>query len=461
MEVQFQNFRCFCDTGKVPIRPITILVGENSSGKTSFLAGLNHIVALLDDSPVDLNTAPFQLGSFKDIVFRSSAGAGFRSFTYRCFSENNVVGSWKFEDTAGAPELAESSVESGDGEFLSVDREGIKVQLALPIETRDALRALGVVLKKKKSKDLYRIDLRGAQHSRLFRRVMPQAFRNVFNRISRITFLIDDWISNLIEEAAEDNTQRDFRFKPRSIFVEFERRLRHMTRSNQYTRAKFRAFAPIRETPQRVYLHEGGVQSVHDSSGVHTPTKLLKLSQVSQEHWYSFKSDLEQFGRDSGLFEGIVPHPLVKRSQYPFEIRIKSKHGKTSNLRDVGYGVSQILPLLVEFLDPASNSGFLIQQPEVHLHPKAQAEFGTLMANLANKNKNFIVETHSDFILERIGLEIKKGRLDKDKVVILFFEPQQPEVKVHPIYLAADGSPNTAPPSYRKFFLEEYRRLWG
>ena len=69
MDVQFRIIRCFIDTEKVPILPITILVGENSSGKTSLLAGLNHIVALLDGSPVDLNTAPFQLGSFKDIVF--------------------------------------------------------------------------------------------------------------------------------------------------------------------------------------------------------------------------------------------------------------------------------------------------------------------------------------------------------------------------------------------------------
>ena len=68
MEVRFQNFRCFKDTGRIPIRPITLLVGENSSGKTSFLAGLNHMFGLLNDDSKDLNSSPFELGSFREIA---------------------------------------------------------------------------------------------------------------------------------------------------------------------------------------------------------------------------------------------------------------------------------------------------------------------------------------------------------------------------------------------------------
>ena len=88
MGVQFKNFRCFRDTGRIPIRPITILVGKNSSGKTSFLAGLNHLFGLIEGSYVDLNIAPFELGSLKDIVFQRQGGAGVGKFTYKFFSEN-------------------------------------------------------------------------------------------------------------------------------------------------------------------------------------------------------------------------------------------------------------------------------------------------------------------------------------------------------------------------------------
>ena len=170
---------------------------------------------------------------------------------------------------------------------------------------------------------------------------------------------------------------------------------------------------------------------------------------------------MEEFGKNAGPFDSIIPHPLISKSQYQFEIRLRTKQGNVSNLCDVGYGVSQILPLLVDLLLSTKGHGFLIQQPEVHLNPKAQAELGTLVSNLAKKEQNFVIETHSDFILERIGLEIKKGNLNKEEVVILFFEPNEPEVMVHPIYLGADGSPTDAPPSYRKFFLEEFRRIWG
>ena len=58
-------------------------------------------------------------------------------------------------------------------------------------------------------------------------------------------------------------------------------------------------------------------------------------------------------------------------------------------------------------------------------------------------------------------MEIKKGNLNKEEVVILFFEPTEPEVMVHPIYLGADRSPTDAPLRYRKFFLQEFRRIWG
>ena len=55
-----------------------------------------------------------------------------------------------------------------------------------------------------------------------------------------------------------------------------------------------------------------------------------------------------------------------------------------------------------------------------------------MVSNLAKKEQNFVIETHSDFILERIGLEIKKDNLNKEEAVILFFEPTEPEVMVHP-----------------------------
>ena len=78
----------------------------------------------------------------------------------------------------------------------------------------------------------------------------------------------------------------------------------------------------------------------------------------------------------------------------PFQLKVKVR-GPNSNIIDVGYGVSQILPILVRILDPpisprpliiekGTPSFFLLQQPEVHLHPRAQAELSSLLATLAS-----------------------------------------------------------------------------
>ena len=100
------------------------------------------------------------------------------------------------------------------------------------------------------------------------------------------------------------------------------------------------------------------------------------------------KSDLEEFGRKSGLFDEIFIKRLGRHEFEPFQMEVrkwgrrpKRRKGAKRNLIDVGYGVSQVLPLLVELLDPNGSSLLLLQQPEVHLHPSAQAALGSLFCD--------------------------------------------------------------------------------
>ena len=134
------------------------------------------------------------------------------------------------------------------------------------------------------------------------------------------------------------------------------------------------------------------------------------------------------------------------------------------NLMDVGYGISQILPILVDSITNEEGSLFFMQQPEVHLHPKAQAEIGTLLGYLArNEKKQFLVETHSDYMIDRVCLDVrdKKNELTPDDVLILYFERERGWVKVHPITIDANGNLVGAPKGYRDFFLKEQARLFG
>ena len=104
----------------------------------------------------------------------------------------------------------------------------------------------------------------------------------------------------------------------------------------------------------------------------------------------------------------------------------------------------------------------LLQQPEVHLHPRAQAEFTTLLTKLTNQgNQSFIIETHSDYMIDRARIEIRKGNIKPEDVSLIYFEPKGNIVKVHNIGFDELGNMIDVPSHYRDFFLKESKRLMG
>ena len=108
------------------------------------------------------------------------------------------------------------------------------------------------------------------------------------------------------------------------------------------------------------------------------------------------KARLVEFGKRSGLFQNIEVKNLGGSMGNPFQLKVKVR-GPNSNIIDVGYGVSQILPILVYILEvpifPVPLMGppfFLLQQPEVHLHPRAQAELSSFLATLASEGGRIV-----------------------------------------------------------------------
>ncbi len=106
---------------------------------------------------------------------------------------------------------------------------------------------------------------------------------------------------------------------------------------------------------------------------------------------------------------------------------------------------------------------FLLQQPEVHLHPQAQAALGTLFCNVAAGGRQLVIETHSDYIIDRVRMDVRDGTtgLKPEDVSILYFEPGDPAVKIHSIRIDGAGNVLDAPQGYRQFFAEELRRSIG
>jgi predicted ATPase len=100
----------------------------------------------------------------------------------------------------------------------------------------------------------------------------------------------------------------------------------------------------------------------------------------------------------------------------------------------------------------------LLQQPEVHLHPRAQAALGSFFARIAAISQ-VMVETHSDYLVDRIRSQVAAGLISASKVLILYFELADGATTVHPIHLDDHGNLIDPPPSYRDFFFEEEIRV--
>ena len=220
----------------------------------------------------------------------------------------------------------------------------------------------------------------------------------------------------------------------------------------------------VRSKPRRTYDPS---RATPDPEGDYVPMYLANLYFQEKSTWDSVKGALESFGQSAGLFDEISIKPLGKRESEPFQVQVRKFGGRLKgpmrNLIDVGYGVSQVLPIIAELLRQDAPSMFLLQQPEVHLHPRAQAALGSLFCQVAASDRQLIIETHSDHLLDRVRMDVRDGTtsLKPDEVSILFFERVDLDVRIHSLRLDDEGNILDAPPSYRRFFMEETANsLW-
>lgn len=200
---------------------------------------------------------------------------------------------------------------------------------------------------------------------------------------------------------------------------------------------------------------------------------MMRLHHEEGQKWKALQEELVEFGKASGLFSDIRVKRHGKQISDPFQLQIKVHSGSHANIVDVGYGVSQSLPILVELLSRDLNGSrtkrisrpslpFLLQQPEVHLHPRGQAELASFFVeSVRNRKHSFLIETHSDYIVDRIRICVRQKRIAAKDVSILYFEPKRNAVKIHNIRLDEYGNLDNPPAGYRNFFLRERDTLLG
>ena len=445
-EIRLSNFRCFRAEQSVRMTPLTFLVGENSTGKTSFLAAMSVISDFIENRRISVFSShvdfryPYDLGAFSDMVHHPSEQDDYTpSFEIGInLSEVQSLGSQR-----------STPRERGRTVNLAITFGENSVGMPYPIKLLFEVNGYSFELVSMADGSTQCFLLKGAITWKLKDSEKNSTWFNYFfvydtrfNSYELFCKNIESSDSNQSNPSPEDYDEF------RRLFETFE---------DTYQLPVF-AGAPIRSNPRRTYEP---IQLSLDPEGSYVPTLLANLHDQDKKKWKQLKERLETFGRESGLFDQINVKRFGGLTE-PFQLQVKNRIGRNSNLIDVGYGVSQILPILTElFRTDEQQLMFLLQQPEVHLHPSAQAALGNLFCDVASSNRQLVVETHSDYILDRVRYLVRQQNFKSKDVSIIYFEQIKDDVKMHNISVDKFGNLENTPPGYRSFFLEETNRVLG
>ena len=448
--VTIENYRCFRDRQTARMAPLTLLVGENSTGKTSFQALLRALweVAIYEVVP-DFRRELYDLGAFSEIVYNdSSRGEPCEAFQAG-FADSVEAVSFRFtfEDVDGVTFPVSRCASVGDVLFEIIAWPGQKGEFGLGIENRKWKVDSTIVQVGSSRERLIPID------------ILPWSVLRGSERSES-----PNWVRDATEQHEELSLEEEDvrRVKESREFLDLWQSYHRY--SHDRDGALF-AGAPVRSKPRRTYDPS---RLIPDPEGEYVPAYLSMMSRRDPSTWKDLKESLEKFGSDFGLFDEISVESFGRPDDAaPFQIQIRkfgrNLKGNRRNLIDVGYGVSQALPLMTELLHPNAPPMFLLQQPEIYLHPSAQAALGSLFCSIAGPDRQLVVETHSDYIIDRVRMDVrdKKTDLKPEDVSILYFERGDSDVKIHSIRLDEHGNILDAPEGYRQFFADELTRSIG
>jgi hypothetical protein len=194
---------------------------------------------------------------------------------------------------------------------------------------------------------------------------------------------------------------------------------------------------PFRQPPSRIYTFTGERPSKLGPTGSEAPDMLTNDYFLRGKGRKRITNEVTNW-----LTQADIASKVQVKAVSPRNYDVKMQHPTTrelSNLADVGYGVSQILPVLVAGYALQQDSLFIVEQPELHIHPKAQAELGEFFCALIQRGVQSIVETHSEHLILRIQQKVALGELNPNDVAISFINPTPEGKEVVDLPLDRDG----------------------
>lgn len=425
--LRLHNFKAFQDTSDIELKPITVLAGPNSGGKSSILQSLLLLRQTLEtESPdIDLNLDGrfLQFSGFNELTF-GKPPLQHCKVSYQFGLETRIPADVipNYYPDLEIPEDAEWLPLQSDVEFSFRYREVKEGKNRVILDRFDMNSQVQNIPGPRLTitfhdKD-YQVKLKGVD--------LPEPYQERKIKTAGGRHFLPDFL------ALESDTKGD---RERSPIIQLDPIFWHPLRNLETElQDRLRYLGPLREEPQRAYLHSGSPYPEIGKRGeyaaqmlwVEKDDKVQYLPELGQElSEFTLLDAVSDVFRRLGIIEPIdVKSEKAIMYQILFGL-IGSKGKKQVTIADVGFGVSQLLPIVVMGLRSPQTSLLLFEQPEIHLHPKLQANLADFFLTLALSEKRLLVETHSDHFINRLRRRIAEDPTDelREKVSILFVRP--------------------------------------
>lgn len=413
--LKLENFKIWRSTGPIRLAPITLLLGTNSSGKSSLIQSLLLIRQTVkgDNPNLDLNLGnadaddSITLGQFKDLLCRHGAASESTSAT-----QVGIEFRWGEHDQAESSTLFSARYNKGPAgsaelAFLRLgkDGQGFSVQRCRP--------------------GIYRLSLatqaKPLGQSADFRPERSFAFSAAtLNKLKAQAEPIKSIGPALLDELG------------RIIYL-----------------------GPVRCMAQRDYVWAGRMPAYIGDDGSKAVDALiasglarqsaLKRKQVLPAEAQLFEQTIHWL-KEMNLADGLSIRALGSSTRY--ELMIEND-GQASNLKDVGVGVSQVIPVIVAALFAQPGHIVIVEEPESHLHPLAQSQLAELFSEVSRERRvQFIVETHSEHLLTRLQRRVAEQKIPMKDLAMYFVERKEKRAELSPLQLDEYGDISNWPPNF-------------
>lgn len=463
-----RNFMGFIDSGWIALPPICLLFGRNSSGKSALIKALRMLQQSLESDPnkeplILFSERGVDLGSYWDVVHAHDTNLEIQ-FSFHCQIQPHMLLEFKSPTERLRARLEGEPVISEKESRASLH---LRFGPAGPGVRKVPLTAVGISVRwnQEESEDerpVFYAEWLGEEEGWWFDpdflKDSHATWAKVLSLSARQSFL--PWLPELghSEEEEIDNIY----YLIKALLSEFKEILTSFLESIVY-------LGPTRLEPSRFYyVPSGSTRAASSDGGSSIQTYLASWG---KPEWRALEKSINKSLATLDLGLCIQSRPLQSgRGAYEplFEVLVIeiADTDVSTNVHDVGFGISQVLPIILEIVLARQGTTIIVEQPELHLHPRAQAALGDLFIVATNSGVKLLVETHSEHLLLRLRRRIAEttsGQLadmpdrhlySKD-VAVYFVDRRDGRSSSERVMLDHRGSIGTLPPTLKNFFSDD------